>query len=159
MRVNIFLAAVIILVLFASCKTIQEEPVSGPAPVLRSLVIFNTTSDPATGYEWEIWVDYDSTGRFALNNLQTEDIFPGAMGSPQKLTYTLRSVQQGRVFVHFIYKRQRGVFSSGDAQEMGRYIFTFNIAQDLTINHIDTQRAANRDTLPVIEEPEIRNSL
>ena len=159
--VKFVLKVAIIIALFAGCKTTQEEPASVPEPVVarRSTVVFKTTSNPTTGYDWEVWIDYDSTGRFALNNIQKEEIYPGAMGSPLRQTVTLRSSQTGRVFVHFIYKRAwEGSPGTGG---LGRYIYTFDIAQDLTIKLLDTQRTVNRgyteDSLPVIEVPEIRN--
>ncbi|MDR2965421.1 MAG: protease inhibitor I42 family protein [Treponema sp.] len=147
---------VLIFLVNIGCKTVKEEPTPEPAPAHRTFVIFKTTGNPTTGYDWEIWIDYDSTGRFALNNLQREEIYPGAIGSPQRQTYTLRSSQPGRVFVHFIYKRP---WEGGG--ELGRYIFTFDIDQDLKISLLDTQRTVTRgfteDSLPVIEVPEIRN--
>lgn len=157
---NIYLITTVIL-LFVSCKTIQEEPVTEPepAPVRRSVVVFNTTSNTSTGFDWEVWIDYDSTGRFALNNIKKEDIYPGAIGSPQRQAVTLRSSQAGRVFVHFIYKRAwEGSPGTGG---IGRYIYTFDIAEDLTITLLNAQRTVNsgytEDSLPVIEEPDIRN--
>ena len=150
------LFALFTLFVFFSCKTVQEEPTPEPAPAHRSVVVFNTTSNPSTGYDWEIWIDHDSTGRFALNNIQKEEIYPGATGSPQRQTYTLRSSQAGRVFVHFIYRR-----SWETSGEIGRYIYTFDIAQDLKISLLDTQKTISRgfteDALPIIEPPDIRN--